>query len=86
MYQENNDGGFVCKGLDTFESNMMALDRQNQGNWTSAAKQVRTSVPTLWMKANSLVRKAVFLKIRSEKKEIYVPIENFLIINSSIII
>lgn len=41
-YQESTENGtIVCTGYDTSRSNMIALNRQNQGNITYSAKNVR---------------------------------------------
>lgn len=45
-YQENYDGTTAIAGLDTLESNMIAL---NQGNITSAAKQLRNEFTSYFM-------------------------------------
>lgn len=48
-YQENYDGTTAIAGLDTSESNMIALKRLNQGNITSAAKQLRNEFTSYFM-------------------------------------
>lgn len=41
-------------GLDTSESNMIALERQNQGNWNSTAKQLRDKFSSYFMHEGKL--------------------------------
>lgn len=53
-YQENYDGEVICTGLDTSESNMIALKRQNQGNWNSTAKQLRDKFSSYFMHEGKL--------------------------------
>lgn len=48
-YQENSDGTTASAGLNTSECNMTGLQRTNQGNICSAAKQLRNEFTSYFM-------------------------------------
>lgn len=48
-YQENDDGAIINAGLNTNESNMIALQRVHLGNVSLAAKQLRNEFASYFM-------------------------------------
>lgn len=53
-YQENDDGATTNAGLDTNESNMIALQRASLGNVNVAAKNLREEFATYFVNEGKL--------------------------------